>query len=364
MIQGPRTTLPSRFYKTKHPGVLYRLGEKGDRRYYIDYYDSMGNRCRVRVQGKLEDARRERASILERMGKGEKVLRSSLTVNDLIEDYLKTQTAHLKESTRTVYEQSLDRYVKPRLGRKKVSELTTADVAGFINDMRSPTKQNPKGYKRWTIQSCLVPMGNMFFYAVDQGWMSKNPITDLRRQARPKNDQAKMEILSTEEINRLLKVKTEYNLLFTVATFTGLRKGELLNLTWEDCDLLGQKVNVREGKTRAAVRQVTIPDWLVEKLAREMKTEGIMFPFSPSNVNRALTAALKQAKVKHVRFHDLRHTYASIIIQEGNSLTKVAKQMGHANPSITLKVYAQLFDAGDQEEKLKKSLERFAEVVG
>jgi integrase len=92
-------------------------------------------------------------------------------------------------------------------------------------------------------------------------------------------------------------------------------------------------VRVQKGKTEAATREVVLPEFLVQSLATEMKTDGRVFPFSERNVGRALDAALERAGLEHVRFHDLRHTFASILVGQGEDVTYVADQLGHASPA-------------------------------
>jgi integrase len=365
-VDSRPVTAPSHRYPTKHPGITYRLDSKGHRRYYIDFTDTSQKRVFKRVPGNLEDARRERARILERMGKGEKVVNSKLTIDDLIDVYLKTQTGHLKPKTYSGYQYNLDHYVSPRLGSRKINALGVGDIAGFITQMKRD------GFKAWTIRGCLTPMSGMFRYAVRQGWMSKNPILDLERNERPKSDQATMRILSTDEIQQLLASSTDtYRLLFTTAVFTGLRIGELLRLRWEDVDLLNHRIIVKESKTTAGLREVSLPDFLVRMLAGAAYTDGEVFktregqPMKHRRVNRALEETLKRGGIPHVRFHDLRHTFASLLIAQREPITYIAEQMGHTKASTTLDIYGKLFE-GDKamKEARMRMEENFAGVVG
>ena len=378
MKGGTHTRLPvppSKRHKTRYPSVYYRLDAKGERRYQISYTDSTGKRVFKTVDGNEKDALAALSDIKGRMRKGEKVVRSRMTVKELGEEYLR-QTTHLKPGTLTDYGYNLDHWVFPRIGHLKVSSVTVTEIADFVAELRQEYTAN-------TIRNCLKPLAGMFRLAVRRGLVAQNPVHALDRQERPQGAVKRMRILSSDEIKQLLAVSAEgyrhrnkdghlgqrisgaYGLLFTTAIFTGLRRSELLALDWTDVDLDRSELHVRAGKTAAATRTVVLPDFLVQALAREMKTEGQVFPFSERNVGRALDAALERAGIEHVRFHDLRHTYASILISMGCELTYIAQQIGHKSPATTLKVYAHLFDGHKRQNEARvKMQESFKEVVG
>lgn len=385
--RGTETPLPSRRYHTKHVGVEYRLKANGQRSYVINYVDSDGKRVYKTVPGQLKDAIRERNKILERMAKGEVVIDSNMTVFDLIDEYLKVQVHHLRPKTYKAYEYSLAHWVGPRLGRKKLKDVGVRDVAGFVTWMKTPDKDKPS-YKAWTIRSCLTPMGRMFAYAVRQGWMGRNPVSELDRHERPRTDQKQMRILSMDEIQAVLRaaapggravrgdskkgapLKGTYHAIIATAVFTGLRLGELLALRWEDVDLLNATIKVRSSKTDAGVREVVIPDFLVRLLAVYPTSEGLVFqarpgvPFDGRNVLRGLHGAQETAGVERTSFHTLRHTYASLLIGQGEDVTYVSNQLGHANPAITLKIYAKLWEPESRKKQARERLDaQFAGIV-
>jgi integrase len=344
-------------HKTRYPQVYYRLDAKGNRRYQISYTDSNNKRVFKTVEGNERDALQQRNDILRRMHRGEKVVSSRMTVEDLANDYLKTQTGHLKDSTLLTYDNSLKWWVIPKIGKQRISQVDVNTIADLVAELREELTAG-------TIRTCITPMSRMFSYAVRRGWVNSNPVTALDRQERPQGASRRMRILSSDEIKLLLSVKSKYRLLLMTAIFTGLRKGELLALEWSDVDLSEGLVRVREGKTEAASRSVVMPDFLVKALAAEMKTEGKVFQFERRNCNRALENALEKVKVEHLRFHDLRHTFASILLGQGMDITYVSEQLGHANPATTLRVYAKLYDpAKRKEEARKKMQESFSGVV-
>lgn len=353
---------------TRYPGVYWRPDSKGHRRYQISYTDSAGNRIFKTLPRRTteKEAVRERAQILERMHRGERVVRSRMTVKDLAEEYLRTQTAHLKPKTQVDYGYKLDHWVIPKMGHIKLSELGVQDIAEFITEMRKPTKDRPTGYKKWTIQGCLSPMSSMFRYAVRKGWMSSNPIKQLEKTERPRTDQREMLILSSDDISKLLSsVTVTYKPLVQALLFTGMRAGEALSLQWENVDLLGGTIKVKDSKTRAGIREIVIHDDLVKTLSGFDETEGLVFrtstgtAYSQRNVLRALHDALEKAGLEKRGLHALRHTYASWLISLGADVTYVANQMGHSNPDITLRLYAKFFDPERRKTEMREKMQAF-----
>jgi len=168
--------------------------------------------------------------------------------------------------------------------------------------------------------------------------------------------------------------------LRVAAIFTGLRQGELLGLTWGDVDLAGGSIRVskaldRQGqrvdpKTLQAVREVVLMPALTQ-LLREHKlaspfSRPIDFVFASATgsplywrnvARRGLGAALEAARLEHVRWHDLRHTFASLLIAQGANVVYVSRQLGHASPDITLRVYAHLFDRAEHAQRASDALE-------
>lgn len=348
---------------TKYPGVYYRERGKG-RVYEIAYTDSLGKRRFKAVPGGIRDAQRELAQIKERMHRGEKVAPSRLTVKDVLDEYLRTQCTHLRASTLRDYGYKVDHWIVPAIGHLRVSAVDKLVVQQFIADMQA------KGLKAWTVRGCLTPLSGMFQFALDKGWAASNPVRQVPSKKMPQSDQGEMRILSSEEIAAVRRHATDtYRLLFEVAIFTGLRLGEILSLRWEHVDFANRRLRVLESKTKAGLRHVAVPAFLEQSLATASldRPTGFVFVTRDGNqmkhrrVNRALEETLRRARVPHCRFHDLRHTFASILIGEGLDVTYVSKQMGHASPQITLRIYADLFDPERREEAARMALEaRFA----
>jgi integrase len=166
----------------------------------------------------------------------------------------------------------------------------------------------------------------------------------------------------------------------TCSLFSGLRLSELLGLTWGDVDFERAVIRVthhlaRDGsrkalKTPAARRDVVLMPELAaalrrHRLASRFSTDSDLVFCSDTGrtvghrnlTARGLTRAATRASLQAVNFHALRHTFASILIDQGHDVVFVSRQLGHANPAITLKVYAHLFDAERHADRAREQLE-------
>jgi integrase len=330
--------------KTRHQGVYINDTQAGPR-YEIMYRDSAGTKTSrwLDVGCSLDDALNERNKVLGLKYRGHRVVSSSITVRELFEEYMDTQTGHMRETTRHQYEWSFNSQVGKRFNHLKVRDLDVLLVARMVQEMRDK-------YSPHTIQNCLKPLKGMMDYGIRLGIVHENPVAQLRPQERPKGFAKKMRILNRAEIDLV----TKDSLLLATAVFTGLRLGELFRLEWDEINFDKSELYVSVSKTPSGVRTVAVPAFLLQRLAGRALVSPSQPPFAwgashvrvfASRAHNDLRKALKAAQVEdRVRFHDLRHTFASILIGQGLDVTYVSQQMGHANPAITLKLYAQLFD--------------------
>jgi integrase len=203
-----------------------------------------------------------------------------------------------------------------------------------------------------------------------------------------------MRILSRDEIESMIRAATPaYRPLLATAVFTGLRQGELLGLTWGDIDFESAVLRVRKAmsrdgqrtqpKTPQAIRDVVLMAALLRVLrehrlaSRYSADTDLVFcssagtPLNHRNVSRrglelaVRTAGLERTDLPKLRFHDLRHTFASLLIAHGANVVYVSRQLGHASPDITLRVYAHIFDAAEHAQRTTALLDaQFGDVLG
>jgi integrase len=376
---------PRRIKVNDRRSIYFRKDTQGRRRYEITYRDSEGRQRWKVVPGNLKDAEAALQEIRIRLRRGERVTPGKATFEEVADAWLQAQT-ELRPNTRAAYESALRNWLLPRFGRMKISQLTEDHVALLIADMRS------RGKAGWTVRGSLTPLRRILAYAARRGMIGSNPMDRLERGERPSVGRREMRILSREEIGSLLEHASDrYRPLLATAVFTGLRLGELLGLTWANVDFDGGVVRVRrqldrngnrvEPKTSHAIRDVV----LMPALARTLRQHRLRSEYAQESdlvfssrkgdgldhtvPRHALVRAMSDAKLARgdppkLRFHDCRHTFASLLIASGGNVVFVSRQLGHGSPDITLRVYAHLFDAAEHAQRASAALEEgFAAVL-
>jgi integrase len=301
---------------------------------------------------------------------------------DYAATWLKSIAGLVGSSTLANYSGQLDRHVLPRLGDHRVDEIDVDDIVKLISDLRE------RGYAGSTIQSILKPLSRLLAHAQRRDLIPDNPVSRLERSERPRVGKREQQVLNRDEIGLLLEAAApRYRILLATAIFSGLRQSELLGLRWRNIDFVDELIHVRSAldrqrrdvhpKTPNAVRDVV----LMPDLAQALRQHQMESPFSGpdhfvfttklgtplhwANVSkRALKPALKKAGIQPLRWHDLRHTFASLLIAGSANVVFVSRQLGHSSSDITLRVYAHLFDRAEQEHRTRAMLhEMYGSVI-
>jgi integrase len=265
-----------------------------------------------------------------------------------------------------------NRNVLPLLGSRLIREITVADIAELLERLRD------RGCAEKTVAGALGTLNNVTRFAVRNNWIAESPVEKLERHERPRPERHPQRALGREEIARLLaNCLPTYRDLVAAAIYTGMRLSELLRLTWDDVEFNRGLIHVRAQlsrshigsparrvapKTRAAVRQIPLTPRLAGLLrdrrlaaTRSAGRDWVFStrngtPLSQRNIQRsALYHAADSAGLRvdgtRLRFHDLRHTFAShLIIDLRLDVVQVSRILGHASPSTTLDIYAHVFD--------------------
>ena len=277
----------------------------------------------------------------------------------------------IRPKTQADYENRIYQHVIPELGAIPLARLTAADLQQFYNRLKEGgrllrVEQYGPGLSDRMVKSCHVTCRVALDQAVAQGLILKNPALSCKAPVtRPKE----MQVLTGEEIQRLLIQAKEdgcFELLLLELT-TGLRRGEILALRWDDLDFrtgtlrverqvqrIQGKLAVSQPKTRASCRSILLPAPVLEILAqyRQSVSSHWMFPspkkenspLDPAAVRKKLSAVLKRAGCPAARFHDLRHTFATSALEHGMDVKTLSTVIGHVSSATTLNVYAHVTD--------------------
>lgn len=277
----------------------------------------------------------------------------------------------IKPKTQADYENRIYQHIIPELGHIPLSKLSQSDLQQFYHRLKQrgrllQVEQYGSGLSDRMVKSCHVTCRMALDKAVADGYILKNPAANCKA---PATHPREMSVLTGEEIQRLLIQAKEdgcYELLLLELS-TGLRRGEILALQWDDLDfqtgalrverqvqrIKGELV-ISQPKTKTSSRSIILPSPILRVLERRRKscTSRWMFPspkkadspLDPAAVRKKLATVLKRAGCKHVRFHDLRHTFATNALEHGMDIKTLSAIIGHVSSATTLNVYAHVTD--------------------
>jgi len=295
------------------------------------------------------------------------------TLQVFLEDWLQTYAeVHTKSNTARGYRKSLEKHIYPALGQRQLKDVARSDIKKLIATL---TRQ---GLKKQTIHNILLPLKEAYNHAIDDGLVLNNPVARTGRLTRSREDRrVHIAPLTEDEVLAfLLKAQTTMPLLyplFLCAIRTGLRQSELIGLHQGDIDFKSGFIEVRRAVVRGRltdtknhkIRRVDHTPQLAhvlqehfetrrletamqgEKAEREEPEWTFQTPsgtrWDESKLRKAFHRCLNQAGIRQVRFHDLRHSYASLLIQKGAHPKYIQEQMGHSSIQVTMDIYGHLF---------------------
>jgi integrase len=289
-------------------------------------------------------------------------------VADELRDRLTIQGARLS------YRQNCDAmqrvHISPAIGKRRVESIKHQDIERLARAMLA------RGLAPKTVRNVMTFLHSVFALAVKNGWATKNPVADAARPKRRREGDANpdLQFLTMPELDAVIGVIPDVvvdrdatgpvlRVLILTAGTTGLRQSELLGLRWRDIDTRAHRVRVRnawvrgehsgEGKSDLSTRR-SVP--LSDRLVRALKTwrlrtvfaddEDLVFPhpqigapLDRTNVTRRFQSACESAHVRRIRFHDLRHTFATTLAAAGVPLRTIQEYLGHADLKTT-QIYA------------------------
>lgn len=344
----------------------------------LGYDTATGQRRQVwrTAYGSKREAEMLQARLITEVGDGLHQTPAKITVSDLLNrwlsDYAKPNTA---PRTYERYEQIVRMHLIPALGRLPLKNLRPTHIQAYyaraLAQARSAQSDRPL-----TAQT-VVHHHRVLSEALQQGirWqiMARNPAAGVTP---PRVVRREMQVLTPVDAKKLLDAcdDDQFRTLIFVALSTGLREGELLGLRWPDVDLERGQLRVQrtlltlrggtlqfgEPKTRRSRRQVAISRetvrWLREQRRRQLETrlaagkayqdQALVFadavgePIKPQRIAPRFKRFVKRAGLPPLRFHDLRHTSASLLLAAGVHPKIVSERLGHSNVNITLDTYS------------------------
>jgi integrase len=326
------------------------------------------------VQGTRKQAEAELARLLTEFNTGGYVEPTKMTLSVYLGRWLDDYaTAAVSAKTLERYRSIIDGHVKPALGHVELTKLRPLQIQGFYSDcLRTGRKDGTGGLSARTVWHFHRVLHNALGQAVKWQMLARNPVDAV---VAPVPEEKEIMVLDEERTTELLS-RLEGSRLYLpviIALSTGLRRGELLALRWQDIDLDDATMSVAQSveqtkaglrfkppKTRAGRRRVALPIFLIDVLRQHRTkqledrlrlgsawldndlvlplTDGSAWP--PDTFSTLFATFIRRSGIRHLRFHDLRHSHATELLRRGVHPKIVSERLGHANIGITLDTYS------------------------
>ena len=277
----------------------------------------------------------------------------------------------LKPTTQSEYESLIYKHIIPEIGNIKLNKFTQNDLQQFYSRLKISGRQIHteicgQGLSDRMVRACHTLCRKSFAKAVKENLIRTNPAIGFKL---PPKKAKEMQVLTPDEMQRfIIQAKADgYFELFVLELCTGMRRGEILGLQWEDFNsqtgelhirrqvvLVDGNIQISTPKTKSSIRTIIIPPDILKILAEYKKRVNSrwMFPspkasdtpLHPASVTSILDRILKRAECKNIRFHDLRHTFATNALANGMDVKTLSTIIGHISSETTLNIYTHVTD--------------------
>ena len=288
-----------------------------------------------------------------------------MTFQNLYEIYMEDMAARLKQSTLLTKKTVLQTHILPFFGSKPINEIKASDVRRWQAKLMS----SPNNYSQTYLKKINTELNSIINYAKRFYDLNTNPCGKAGTIGKAKAEE--MDYWTYDEyiaFREGVKDKPLSYICFEVLYWTGMREGELLALSPADIDLdnkiisinrtyqrIGGKDVFTSPKTRKSKRKIPIPDFLCQELSDYIQSRYMLdaderlFPVTKSYLSHEMIRGCKNTGVKKIRIHDIRHSHASLLINQGCDALMLADRLGHEKVSTTLNTYSHLFPHKQQE---------------
>lgn len=306
--------------------------------------------------------------VVYEVNKGVYVFDKNSTVEDLSKEWYENNKHKWVNTTSDLNLRNVEKWIIPHLGYVKIQDLTPSHGHRFVKVLMDNLADT-------TTRKIFSIMNQILFYAVDMNVISKNPFAKIPQ---PAERAVEKTTWTFEQIKTFLRTAIVqdpfYHNVVTVAAFTGMRKGEIFGVRKKDVDFDKKVINIKQSihettshgveiggpKTKTSKRSVAIDDNVIKVLKDQIrrnnelklamgegyKNYDLIFCradgdiYRPSSLNRPFNRLTKKAGVPQIRFHDLRHTHATLLLELGINPKLIAERLGHVDVKTTLNTYS------------------------
>ena len=348
---------------------------------YLEYFDKETNKRKQKNMGSYplkRDANKRLNEVKEEIYKEELLLPNEMILQDFLLDFLEKYKMNLSITTYNCYMRICKKYIIPLLGDIKLCDIRPIHIQNYVDDLLDLL----------TPQTIKVHL-NILNLALKRAYRLKLIKENVVQFVEvPKNKKYKNEIYNAEDMKKLLEKSRETSLELPIilASGLGLRISEILGLTWNNIDfndftITIDKITVRdkgqvilkEPKTESSIRTISAPkeiililkqlkkDRLAAKLRGEKSHRELIFydknlnPIAQDILSKKFRYFLQENNLKHIRFHDLRHSHVTMLIDAKVPIKVISERVGHSNVNTTLNIYSHALREMDQEASDKIS---------
>ncbi|MFL0361654.1 tyrosine-type recombinase/integrase [Pseudobacillus sp. 179-B 2D1 NHS] len=286
-----------------------------------------------------------------------------------MEEWFQERKSRLQKTTYETHLLFYQNVIKPKLGHLKLQQIAPIQIQKFVNDLVNDTS-----YSEHTIHLIFRIVSASLKKAKVLKLIKDNPTIGITL---PKLKRKEINVWSLEQVNlfiteaKSIKRLTRCFIGFLVSIYTGMRQGEILGLRWKDVDFESQTVYIRQtltqkaeiktgAKNEASIRSIHIPNKLVDELRayrKQLLQEKLLLgnkyhdndlvictrdgrPMIPRNFRKEFYNVIEKVGLPKIRFHDLRHTHATILIQQNVNVKLISERLGHSDIETTLNTYS------------------------
>ncbi|MED0762331.1 site-specific integrase [Aneurinibacillus thermoaerophilus] len=319
-----------------------------------------------------KEAEKACAEMIAQVENGQYVVESKETYGEYLLNYMNNVARHaMRPSGFTNQMYKVKKHILPALGQMKLKDIKPMHIQKFYSQ-----KLN-EGFSPASIHSYHAIISKSLRQAKNWGLIQENAASSV---SLPRIQKKQLKTWSLDEINQFLHAISKrdkryepFYIIYVLAIYSGMRKGEILAIQWKDCDLENGYIRVQrtlaktpgklffqEPKTAQSIRTIKLPDFALQALkAQKIKQKAWRLQLgaayqdldlvasdfdggmiTPSEVDHDFKRACEHAGVQKIRFHDLRHTHATILLQLGENPKVVSERLGHGNITVTLTTYS------------------------
>lgn len=340
-------------------------------RFTVGFDPGSGKQVQKSIYGKTQKEVREKlAQVTTELDEGTYMEPAKDTVEEWLDTWMETYVRYsVKPYTVDAYKRNCDNYIKPALGKVRLSALTAPQIQRFYNSLLTEKRLSPK-----TVKNIHGTFHRALGQAMKLGMIRSNP-TDLCDL--PKARRKEIHPMEEKDITAFLKAidGCKYELLYRVTLFTGMRQGEILGLTWDCVDFEHNTIYVNKQLQRTEKvggkyvlvptksgrsRMITVAPSVMSLLKKQKSQQAQMQLLAGADwenpwdlvftndtgghlvhmtVYKVFKEIVKSMGLEQARFHDLRHSYAVVSLESGDDIKTVQTNLGHATASFTLDVY-------------------------